>query len=151
MLIEHFQMIDRIETVEDEPARLVAQAAVPGASTVFEGHFPGHPLMPGVLLIETMAQAAGFLVLARNGFSRMPFLAGVKDAKLRTFVEPETALRIEALIDHEGSGFVVADAAISAADARICDARLTFRLTDFPVAELAGHMRDRARAIGLSP
>ena len=107
--------------------------------------------MPGVLLIETMAQAAGFLVLARNGFSRMPFLAGVKDAKLRTFVEPETALRIEALIDHEGSGFVVADAAISAADARICDARLTFRLADFPVAELARHMRDRARAIGLSP
>ena len=41
---------------------------VPEASPVFEGHFPGHPLVPGVLLTETMAQASGYLVLALIGF-----------------------------------------------------------------------------------
>ena len=42
--------------------------------------------MPGVLLIETMAQTSGWLLVAMNGFKRMPFLAAVKEAKFRTFV-----------------------------------------------------------------
>ena len=55
---------------------------------MFEGHFPGHPLLPGVLMIETMAQTGGWLVLATLRFARMPFLTQVKEAKLRGFVAP---------------------------------------------------------------
>ena len=44
--------------------------------------------MPGVLLIEAMAQASGWLVIAVTSFTRMPFLAALKEAKLRTFVTP---------------------------------------------------------------
>ena len=72
-----------------------AEATVPTASTIFEGHFPGYPLMPGVLLIEAMAQTAGWLVVAANRFERMPFLAAVKDAKLRTFVTPGQVLAVD--------------------------------------------------------
>ena len=46
---------------------------MPTTSTIFEGHFPGRPLMPGVLLIESMAQASGWLIIAHTGFERMPF------------------------------------------------------------------------------
>ena len=46
------------------------------------------PLVPGVLLIETMAQASGFLVLARTEFAAMPFLMTVDGAKMRDFVKP---------------------------------------------------------------
>ncbi len=49
--------------------------------------------MPGVLLIEAMAQTSGWLVVALNRFERMPFLAAVKDAKLRTFVQARRAAR----------------------------------------------------------
>ena len=52
--------------------------------------------MPGVLLIETMAQTSGWLVVATNNFTRMPFLAAVKEAKLRTFVTPGQVLSVNA-------------------------------------------------------
>src|SRR3954470_2587499 len=118
MRLEYFQMIDRVLSVD--PESIAAEAIVPAASPVFEGHFPGHPLVPGVLLIETMAQASGYLLLARFGFTRMPFLSGVKEAKFRSFVTPETRLDVTAALEHDGSGYAVTKARISAAGKRIC-------------------------------
>src|SRR6478609_5004924 len=94
MLLEYFQMIDRGEAVDLQKGTLRARSVVPAKSPVFEGHFPGMPLVPGVLLIETMAQASGMLVLGVTKFSAMPFLMMVDGAKMRTFVEPEAVLDI---------------------------------------------------------
>ena len=88
MRLEYFQLIDRIVDLNLADRTISSEATVPTASTIFEGHFPGYPLMPGVLLIEAMAQTSGWLVVALNRFKRMPFLAAVKEAKLRTFVTP---------------------------------------------------------------
>src|ERR1041385_3049962 len=70
------------------------EASVPTTSTIFEGHFPGFPLMPCVLLIEAMAQTSGWLLVAVNRFERMAFLAAVKDAKFRMFVTPGRKLSV---------------------------------------------------------
>ena len=140
-------MIDRVRSVDAE--RIEAEALVPRESTVFEGHFPGHPLVPGVLLLETMAQASGYLLLHRFRFDRMPFLSGAKETKFRTFVTPETQLEVTAELVHEGSGYAVTKARISAAGKRICDAELTFRTLPFPAKELEAEMRAQAARIGL--
>src|SRR6185369_95764 len=96
MRLEYFQLIDRIVDLNIADHKIRVSATVPQESTIFEGHFPGHPLMPGVLLIEAMAQTSGWLIIALNNFQRMPFLAAVKEAKLRTFVAPGTNLDLSA-------------------------------------------------------
>ena len=140
-------MIDRVLSVD--PDSLVAEAVVPAASPVFEGHFPGYPLVPGVLLVETMAQASGYLLLARMDFARMPFLASVKEAKFRSVVGPEARLEVTARLEHEGSGYAVTKASIRADGKRLCDAELTLRILDFPAPELEAAMRAQAARIGL--
>src|SRR5580704_18198302 len=105
MRIEYFQLIDRIVDLDLGSRTIRVDAQVPQTSTIFEGHFPGHPLMPGVLLIEAMAQTSGWLIIGVTNFTRMPFLAGVKEAKLRTFVRPGQRLSLSATLVHEGSGY----------------------------------------------
>ena len=150
MRLEYFQLIDRVIDLNLADRRISAEANVPSTSTVFEGHFPGYPLMPGVLLIEAMAQTSGWLVVAAKGFERMPFLASVKDAKLRTFVMPGQVLTIESHMAHDGSGFAVMEAKIKREGKVICDATLTLRVLDFPNAEMASQMRANATRLGLN-
>lgn len=144
MRIEYFQLIDRIIDLNLQDSVITAEARVPETSTIFEGHFPGRPLMPGVLLIEAMAQTAGWLIIATAKFERMAFLAAVKDAKFRTFVEPGQTLTLSASIIHHGSGYAVAAARAQVGNKGVCDATVTFRTTDFPDPRLRSYMRDTA-------
>lgn len=148
MRLEYFQLIDRIVDISVTDRKISAEATVPTTSTVFEGHFPGFPLMPGVLLIETMAQTSGWLVVAVNRFQRMPFLAAVKDAKFRMFVTPGQRLSVKANLVHEGSGYAVTKASIALSDKPICDAVLTLRIMDFPSDEMRLKMRETAALVG---
>src|SRR5947209_5042167 len=126
MRIEYFQLVDRIVDLDLAARTIRGEARVPTASTIFDGHFPGFPLMPGVLLIEAMAQTAGWLVIAATRFGRMPFLAAVKDAKLRTFVTPGQLLSLTADLVHEGSGYAMTAARVAVAEKPVCNAQITF-------------------------
>jgi 3-hydroxyacyl-[acyl-carrier-protein] dehydratase len=105
------------------------------------------PLMPGVLLTEAMAQTSGWLVIGMLRFTRMPFLAALKQVKFRTFVTPGQRLTINARLVHEGSGYAIADADIEIDGEPICDANITFRVVDFPNPTFVTFMKEFAGRI----
>jgi 3-hydroxyacyl-[acyl-carrier-protein] dehydratase len=149
MRLEYFELVDRVVDLDVAGRRVRAIGKVPAASPIFEGHFPGHPIMPGVLLIEAMAQTAGWIILASINFERMPFLAGVKQAKLRNFVPPCAELVVDAKVLHEGSGYVRTEAGISIDGVPTCDAELTFRILPFPSPEMKDMLLAAGRRVAL--
>ncbi len=91
-----FLMIDRVTEVE-RMKRIVAIKNVTVNEPWFHGHFPGHPLMPGVLIIEAMAQAGGVLLLLEvpDRDSKLVVFTGIDDAKFRGPVVPGDTVRFE--------------------------------------------------------
>jgi len=148
MQLEYFHLIDRIVDLNLDEKKIIVEAQVPKESTVFEGHFPGYPLMPGVLLIESMAQTSGWLLLGVLKFERMPILAAVKEAKVRGSVFPGELITIEASLAHEGSGYAMTEAKIRVGGKLRANAALTFTLIPFPNPDMRGHMDAMAKRIG---
>jgi 3-hydroxyacyl-[acyl-carrier-protein] dehydratase len=90
-------LVDRVEElVKDE--RIAAIKAVTINEGFFAGHFPGRPIMPGVLIVEALAQAAGILAvesLGLAGSGKLVYFMAIDGAKFRTPVEPGVLLRLE--------------------------------------------------------
>jgi 3-hydroxyacyl-[acyl-carrier-protein] dehydratase len=91
-------LVDRVEEmVLDE--RITAVKAVTMNELFFQGHFPGRPIMPGVMIIEALAQAAGVLAVKSLGegeAGKLVYFMSIENAKFRVPVEPGVLLRLEA-------------------------------------------------------
>ena len=150
MILEYFQMVDRIDALDPERRHEIPDrfARCRPQSPVFMGHFPGFARLPGALMIETMAQTGGWLVLARLKFVRMPFLTRVESAKLRRFVEPGDTLNGEATLTHDGSGFAVIESVISTGGQKVASAEIRYVVGPFPNDTIRGAMLMKARDIG---
>ena len=101
-----FLLIDRVEEIVPRQ-RIVAIKAVTINEPFFQGHFPGRPIMPGVLLVEAMAQASGVLAvesLGLAGSGKLVYFMAIDGAKFRRPVEPGVLLRIEVdLVQERGT------------------------------------------------
>jgi 3-hydroxyacyl-[acyl-carrier-protein] dehydratase len=149
MRLEYFQLIDRVVTLNLAEKTVDTEAVVPTESTMFEGHFSVYPLMPAALLIESMAQTSGWLLVALNRFERWPYLASLKEVNLRTFVNPGARLSLSAKLLHDGSGFAVTESECRNEGKIVCDATISFRLMPPPGPEFITGMRKVAKDIAL--
>ncbi len=149
MRLEYFQMVDRITSLDVPGGRITTACQVPEQSPVFEGHFPGYPILPGVLMIETMAQTGGWLLLATLRCTRMPFLMQVEKAKMRSFVSPGQLLEATAALLHDGSGYAVIKASITAGGKQVTEAEIRYGVVPFPNQTLREAMLANGRRVGL--
>lgn len=91
-----FLLVDRILTVE-EGKRAVGLKNVTINEPFFVGHFPDHPVMPGVLIVEALAQVAAFTVLGQGGMEgKLGYFTGIDKMRFRRPVLPGDQLRLEA-------------------------------------------------------
>jgi 3-hydroxyacyl-[acyl-carrier-protein] dehydratase len=129
-LIPHrwpFLLIDRIVEYDPDAKRIVAQKGVTATEWFFQGHFPGLPVMPGVLQVEALAQTMAVYVAKQPGFGdRIGLFAGIDEARFKRIVTPGDTLRLEVTMDRLGSRFGRGRGVASVDGEVACEASLSF-------------------------
>jgi 3-hydroxyacyl-[acyl-carrier-protein] dehydratase len=123
-----FLLVDRI--VELEPGkRIVGQKLVSMSDGYLQGHFPDYPVMPGVLIVEALAQTGAVLVLRDPAHAgKVPFFARIDNCRFRQPVRPGDLLRLEVEMTSFRSQVGKAHARALVGDTLVCEADLTFAL-----------------------
>ena len=117
-----FLLVDRV--LEREPgARVVAEKLVTAGEPYLQGHFQERPIVPGVLLLEMLAQAGGFLE-AESLHGATIFLAGVQDARFRGPAFPGDRLRLEVRVEGAFAGLMKLKGTVSCGEHELCTATL---------------------------
>jgi len=129
-------LVDRIESI-DAGKSIVGIKAVSVNEDFFNGHFPGRPIMPGVLIVEALAQTAGVLAvhtLGLEGSGKLVYFMAIEEAKFRSPVEPGCLLRLEVDVVQMRSK-VCKFAGRASVDGKLAaEARFTAMIADAPAA-----------------
>ena len=129
-LIPHrdpFLLLDRVVFEDRSTQRLVAELDVRADAFWARGHFPGMPIMPGVLQVEALAQAMGVYVARTEGFGgRRGLFAGIDDTRFRRIVTPGDTLTLEIVMEKLGSRMGRAKATASVGGDVACECIISF-------------------------
>jgi 3-hydroxyacyl-[acyl-carrier-protein] dehydratase len=127
-----FLLVDKIIDMDLEKGFILAQKNVTINESFFQGHFPGAPIMPGVLILEALAQAGGVLVYLKGNVDKLAVLLNMKNVKFRNPVKPGDILllRGEGLHVSSKGGRIHAVATVNGPDKVAVEAEIGFALVD---------------------
>ena len=143
-----FVLVDRV-LEHDAGGRLVALKNVTGSEEFFQGHFPGQPVMPGVLLMEGLAQAAGIWILedAPDPGRLEVHLVGIDQAKFRRPAVPGDQLRLEVRVLRRRGALCRVRGEVRAGDHRVAEANLLLQVATLPSAQVDPTARVAPQAV----
>lgn len=125
-----FLLVDRIIEIEDGK-RAVGIKNVTANEPFFQGHFPDNPIMPGVLIVEAMAQVGGIAVMNIEEYKgKLGLFAGIDKCRFKKVVRPGDQLKLEIVIDSIKMGLVRAKGTAKVGDETAATAELMFIMTD---------------------
>lgn len=123
-------LIDRIEELEPGQ-RAVSLRNVTAHEEIFQGHFPGNPVMPGVLIVEAMAQTGAVALLTLDEFKgKTAYFGGIKTAKFRKVVRPGDQMKIEVNLEKIRGNVGLGKAVAKVDGKKACTAEITFMIGD---------------------
>jgi len=129
-LIPHrwpFLLVDRIMEYEPERAYIRGEKGVTASEWFFQGHFPGLPVMPGVLQVEALAQTMAVYVAQQPGFGdRIGLFAGIEECRFKRIVQPGDRLSLEVTMEKLGRRFGKGRAVASVDGEVACEALIAF-------------------------
>jgi 3-hydroxyacyl-[acyl-carrier-protein] dehydratase len=129
-LIPHrwpFLLVDRIVEYDPSNGRIVGQKGVTANEWFFQGHFPGLPVMPGVLQVEALAQTMAVYVAQQEGFGdRLGLFAGIDECRFKRVVLPGDTLRLEVTMEKLGRRFGRGRGVASVEGEVACETGLSF-------------------------
>lgn len=134
-----FVLVDRIVALQPGVS-VDAEASLSSREEIFEDHFPGFPVVPGVLLTEMMGQAAAKCLLADGRGRGNPMLAEIRHARFREWVRPDQVVRLHAEVVRDEEKYVLVRCEGSVAGRKVCSAELM--LVFLPASELPADYRD---------
>ena len=126
-----FVMVDRVVEIE-AGKRIVGIKNVTINEPFFEGHFPGFPIMPGVLMVEAIAQVGGLLLMTdiADRDEKLMVFTGIEAARFRRMVTPGDQLRIEVTVTSQRPRAVKMSGVITVAGKVVCDAIVSCQVVD---------------------
>ena len=120
-------MVDRIVEYDAEAKRIVGIKGITATEWWAQGHFPGLPILPGVLQVEALAQTMAVFVAKQEGFGdRIGLFAGIDDCRFKRIVVPGDVLRLEVTMDKLGKRFGRGKGIASVDGDVACEATLSF-------------------------